>query len=117
MDSDDDDAPRPAKRKKKGKAAEAPPQKIGAGGLPPRTFAPAELTRINRVLWQAEDDGEADEAAVAAARRRLGLRVPDVRRQPCKFFLRGACSRGAACNFKHACAICGATDHTARTHP
>ena len=40
-------------------------------------------------------------AAVAALRRRLGVRVPDVRSRVCSFWLKGTCKRGEACAFAH----------------
>ena len=94
----DDDAPR-KKKKKKTKAAVAAPQKIG--GLLPRKFG-NHLAPFKRILWQTDDDDSPPSpSTVAATRQRLGLRVPDVRRLPCKFWQRGTCARGAACSFAH----------------
>ena len=99
-DGSDDEDLRRKKKKKKKQAGPAPPQKIG--GLKPRTFAEKELTPFTRVLWQgAEPLSNDPPGTAAAARQRLGLRVPDVRKLPCKFWQRGTCARGDACSFAH----------------
>jgi hypothetical protein len=110
--SDDDDEPLKKKKKKK-KSAAPQPQKMG--GLKPRTFSASELKPFRRVLWEEHDDEAVDEADLGDTRRRLGLRVPDVRKLPCKFWQRGECARGAACSFAHAAA--GAEATTARCPP
>ena len=97
--SDDEDVRRAKRKKKKKQAGPAPPQKIG--GLKPRTFSVAELTPFARVLWQGAEPLSDDSPGIAAARQRLGLRVPDVRKLPCKFWQRGTCARGDACSFAH----------------
>ena len=78
LSDDDDDEPKKKKKKNKKKDAAPPPQKIG--GLRPREYTTAELKPFKRVLWQVSEADEAplDDGAVAAARRKLGLRV----RQP-----------------------------------
>ena len=54
-----------------------------------------------RVLVPASELGDEGSAAVAALRRRLGVRVPDVRSRVCSFWLKGTCKRGEACAFAH----------------
>ena len=98
-ESDSDDEPVKKRKKKKSKSQQQElPSKIGS--LPPKKFGPSELPKYQRVLWQGEAL-EVDEAAASAARRQLGLRVPEVRKKPCKFWAKGECSRGAACRFAH----------------
>ncbi len=106
-DDSDDDAPK-AKKKKKAKV-DAGDLRAGAGGaaqklqhLPARLWAPHELQPAAvRVLVPASELGDEGSAAVAALRRRLGVRVPDVRSRVCSFWLKGTCKRGEACAFAH----------------
>jgi superfamily II DNA/RNA helicase len=106
-DDSDDDAPK-AKKKKKAKV-DAGDLRAGVGGaaqklqhLPARLWAPHELQPAAvRVLVPASELGDEGSAAVAALRRRLGVRVPDVRSRVCSFWLKGTCKRGEACAFAH----------------
>ena len=102
MDSDDDTNEErvPKKHKKKKKPVEEAPLKIGK--MKAKLFTSKELTPFERVLWREPIDHEAAASTTTAAlRKRLGLKVPDVRRTPCKFWLNGSCSRGEACSFAH----------------
>lgn len=91
------------KKKKKKKAVEAEPVKLG--GMKPKVWTPqmlAALPPARRMLWLgAPTAADGDSEAARQARRRLGLRVPDVGRQPCKFWAQGRCERGDACSFAH----------------
>ena len=52
---------------------------------------------FTRVLWA----GNPVDAAARAHREAIGVKVPDVRRAPCKFWSEGRCKRGEACSFAH----------------
>ena len=104
-DSDDDgDEKVPKKHKKRNKKQEEEaPVKLGK--MKPKSFTPKELQPFQRVLWcNPVDHAAAGSDETQALRRKLGLRVPDVRRLPCKFWQRGACARGDACSFAHVAA-------------
>ena len=89
-------------KKKKKKKVDPASLSMEIGKMKAKVFTPKELFEFERVLWRNPIDRAASASdATAALRRRLGLRVPDVRRHPCKFWLKGNCARGAACSFAH----------------
>ena len=102
-DSDSDGSDEPVKKKKKKKVDPASLAPLKIGHLKPREYTTSELKPFKRMLWQdgGADEQPPDEEALAATRRQLGLRVPDVRKLPCKFWHRGTCTRGDACSFAH----------------
>ena len=104
-DDDDDEGDEHTKKKKKKKkkkksSGEAEPSKLRL--LQPKEWEGVRLAPIVREVVSVETEVSA--AEIDATRRRLGLRVPTVKRKPCTFWLKGECKRGDACAFLHATA-------------
>ena len=101
MDDDSDNEERvPKKHKKRKKPQEEGPLKIGQ--MKAKVFTHKDLPPFERMLWCTPiEDSTASSKATELLRKRMGLRVPDVRRSPCKFWQKGTCVRGAACSFAH----------------